>query len=414
MDLPDQSTRDAGPRSFTADVPDPIWPSIEWPAGPIVRPVGGVPQPKPPKKRGSRWTVALAILGGVLLGTGVTLSVLGIIGVLDPDPISAPPTTVAVATTASLPVVAPPAPGTPLTSVAQVAAIAIPSIVAVEVIDANNLRSSGSGVVYGDSGYVITNNHVIDGAADIFVVFSDGIGYPAVLVGTDPLTDIAVISTTRPDLTPIQLGSEADLVIGETAIAVGNPLGLSGGPSVTTGILSAVGRSLVVEADTTLYGLLQTDAPITRGSSGGALLDNEAKLIGITTAIGISDVGAEGLGFAVPVDIVVGVANDLISDGSVRHALLGISGGSVTDPREEAAVPLGVGVSSMPEGSAYASSGGAIDDVIIALDGEPVTTIEQLIARLRRRRADQSISVKVLRSGEELTLPVTLGEWNDG
>ena len=83
MDLPDQSTRDAGPRSFTADVPDPIWPSIEWPAGPIVRPVGGVPQPKPPKKRGSRWTVALAILGGVLLGTGVTLSVLGIIGVLD-------------------------------------------------------------------------------------------------------------------------------------------------------------------------------------------------------------------------------------------------------------------------------------------------------------------------------------------
>src|SRR5690606_25347465 len=149
------------------------------------------------------------------------------------------------------------------------------------------------GVVYSEDGHILTNHHVIESATDVEVIFSDGVIYPAEIVGSDPLTDIAVISAERPDVTPIRLGTEADLVIGERTVAVGNPLGLLGGPSVTSGILSASGRSLLVERDRWLYGLLQTDAPITRGSSGGALLDEEAKLIGITTAIGGSDVGAE-------------------------------------------------------------------------------------------------------------------------
>ncbi len=194
-------------------------------------------------------------------------------------------------------------------------------------------------------------------------------------------------------------------------MAVGNPLGLLGGPSVTTGILSATGRSLAVEGDNVLYGLLQTDAPITRGSSGGALLDSEAKLIGITTAIGVSDVGAEGLGFAVPVDLAVSVADDLIEDGRVRHALLGITGTTVTESRDGATIPIGVEVSTLSPESAYAAAGGAISDVIVSLDGDKVTSIQQLIARLRIRRAGDEIAVRALRGDEELTFTVELGEW---
>lgn len=353
--------------------------------------------------------MVLALLGGVLLGTGVTLSVLGVVGVLDPqvDSISATTVDTPPTTAAPSPVVAD---GT-VPTVTDVASAAIPSIVAVEVVDANQVRGGGSGVVYGADGYLITNHHVVANATDIFVIFSDGVGYPAELVGSDPLTDIAVLSTTRPDLAPIRLGAASDLVIGERAVAVGNPLGLLGGPSVTTGILSATGRSLRVESDTLLYGLLQTDAPITRGSSGGALLDQEAKLIGITTAIGVSDVGAEGLGFAVPVDLAVSVADDLIADGTVRHALLGITGETTTESRQDAIVPLGVEVGSLSPESAYQLAGGATGDVIIELEGEHVTSIQQLIARLRMRRAGDTVEVTALRDEEQLTFRVVLGEW---
>lgn len=350
----------------------------------------------------------LTILGGALLGTGVTLGVLGGLGLLAPAGVAATADTVASTTTSTTAVVQ--AASTPA-SVSQVAATAIPSIAAVDMTDSTGLMVSGSAVVYGDDGYLITNNHVVQDAATIFVTFSDGVGYRAELVGTDPLTDIAVIATHRPDVTPIQQGSDADLQIGQPTVAVGNPLGLMGGPSVTTGIISALGRSLTVEGETTLYGLLQTDAPITRGSSGGALLDEQAHLIGITTAIGVSDVGAEGLGFAVPVDLATGVADDLIRDGVVHHAQLGISGNSVTNTRDEAEIPVGVGVVNLTEDSAYGAAGGQVQDVIVKLDGQPVTTIQQLIARLRKRRAGDQVSVEALRSNQSIDVTVTLGEW---
>lgn len=350
----------------------------------------------------------LTILGGALLGTGVTLGVLGVLGLLAPGTLTGTVDTTAPVPTSTTAVVQAASSPSP---VSQVAATAIPSITAVDMTDSTGLLVSGSAVVYGDHGYLITNNHVVQDAVSILVTFSDGIAYRAELVGTDPLTDIAVISTHRPDLTPIELGSDAELQIGQTTVAVGNPLRLTGGPSVTTGIISALGRSLTVEGETTLYGLLQTDAPITRGSSGGALLDDRAHLIGITTAIGVSDVGAEGLGFAVPVDLATGVADDLIHDGTVHHAQLGISGNSVTDTQDEAEVPVGVGVVDLTQDSAYGAAGGQIQDVIVSLDGDPVNTIERLIALLRKRRAGDQISVDALRGSQHVTLSVTLGEW---
>lgn len=356
------------------------------------------------------------MFGGALLGTGLTLGVLGALGFLGttpepaPEPVAIPATTLPAPPTSLAPLT--PAAAEP--AITNVAAIAVPSIVAVEIRTPQGIPlGGGSGVVYDQSGHVITNHHVVDAAeGDLFVVFSDGIAYEASVVGSDPLTDIAVISTVRPDVTPIRLGSQADLIIGERAVAVGNPLGLQGGPSVTTGILSATGRSLQVESDTILYGLLQTDAPITRGSSGGALLDLEGKLIGITTAIGVSDVGAEGLGFAVPVDLAVSVANDLINDGIVNHAMIGISGTTVTRLVDNAIIPLGVGITSLSESSAFGIAGGQVEDVIVSLAGSPVSSIEGLIARLRMMRAGDEIAVEVLRGEESLTFDVELGLWD--
>ncbi|HEY5889281.1 MAG TPA: trypsin-like peptidase domain-containing protein [Acidimicrobiia bacterium] len=359
--------------------------------------------PEPPKR--DRWATILSIAGGVLIGTGLTFAVLGATGTfteptsptLPPPPsLTVPPATVA-----------PPelAEGA---SPIDVASRAIPSIVTVE-ISSLLFDAGGSGVVYGDDGYIVTNNHVIQGAGDIVVVFSDGARYPALLVGADPLTDLAVLKVDRSDLTTIDIGTSTGLAIGQSAVAVGNPLSLVGGPSVTSGIVSAINRALDVEPGTRLYGLIQTDAPITRGSSGGALLDGNARLIGITTAIAVSDVGAEGLGFAVPIDMAVGVIADLIEQGEVNHALLGIRGDTVFAERDGAEYPVGVGVSGILDNSAYEMAGGQINDVITQVDGVTVTTQDELLTRIRFYRADDEVPLTVLRGSSTIELVPIMG-----
>jgi putative serine protease PepD len=366
----------------------------------------GETEPEPPKERRiDPWAIAMGIVGGVLLGTGLTFAILGFVGVFEePPPPTIPPA----------PTLTVPGPTSPVetfgdeVSVSSVASRVIPSTVAVDV-NAFLIAGSGSGVVYGDSGYIITNNHVIEGAGDIFVVFSDGARFPAEVIGTDPVTDIGVLLVEREDLAPITIGTDDDVSIGEPTVAVGNPLGLLGGPTVTTGIISAVNRRLQVSQSSDLVGLVQTDAPIAPGSSGGALVDSSGRLIGITTAIAVSDVGAEGLGFAVPVDIAVGVANDLIEDGVVRHALMGIEGSTAWADENGAEFPVGVLVTSLSNDSAYEDAGGQINDVIVEVDGQPVKTIDSLLSRLRRYRADDTLPVRILRSDDETILDVTMG-----
>lgn len=364
---------------------------------------------EPPKeRRADPWAIAMGIVGGVLLGTGLTFAILGFVGVFEePPPPTIPPA----------PTLTVPAPTSPTAtfgdevSVASVAARVIPSTVAVDV-NAFLLTGSGSGVVYGDDGYIITNNHVIEGADDIFVVFSDGARFPAEVVGTDPVTDIGVLLVEREDLAPVTIGSANDVSIGEPTVAVGNPLALVGGPTVTTGVISALDRRLQVTPSSNLVGLVQTDAPIAPGSSGGALVDAAGRLIGITTAIAVSDVGAEGLGFAVPVDIAVGVANDLIEDGDVQHALMGIDGRTAWAVDNGAEFPAGVHVTSLSNNSAYEDAGGQINDVIVEVDSHPVRTLDSLLSRLRHYRADDTIPVRILRSDDETILDVTMGLLN--
>jgi putative serine protease PepD len=263
-------------------------------------------------------------------------------------------------------------------------------------------------------GYIVTNHHVVDGAEAVRVIFADGRIYDATVIGTDAFTDLGVLQIDAAALTPIEFGSTEDLTIGDTAIAIGSPLGLEGGPSVTRGVISAFERQVQTGPNPqtdVLFGMIQTDAPITRGSSGGALVDEQGRLIGITSAIGVSNVGAEGIGFAIPVELVKRVTDEIIADGSARHAFLGIAG--TTDFEEQpdgAQIPVGVRVQSVEAGSAAADVGIEVGDRIVAVAGEPVDTMDGLIVTLRGYGVGIPVEISVLRDGQSLDIEIVLGE----
>ncbi len=293
------------------------------------------------------------------------------------------------------PVSAPVAPDT-----AVVGATVIPSIVTVEVGNVANgsfvAAGSGSGVVLDSAGHIATNDHVASGGSAARVILSDGRIYDAELIGTDPLTDLAVLQISATDLKPIALGSTDDLTIGTPAIAVGSPLGLEGGPSLSVGVVSALGREVQTAPDTVLYGMLQTDAPITSGSSGGSLVDADGALIGITTAVGVSSIGVEGIGFATPVEIVKRVTDEIIATGSVSHALLGIGGDTAyNETGDGGSAPVGVDVLSVTDDSAAALAGVVIGDVITAVDGTSVLTMDELITALRRVGSGDTVELSL-------------------
>jgi len=349
------------------------------------------------------------LVGGIV-GAAMTIGALFAFGVLPGSSQTTPSTT-------TLPQLASVAETVPSDTVTAIANRAIPSIVTVEVGNGDGRvdlpTASGSGVVYASDGYILTNNHVVDGAGFVRVILADGRVYQATVVGADALTDVAVISIDAPGLQPIPLANPDDLQIGDLAVAIGNPLGLAGGPSVTSGIISAFNRQLQVTADENLFGLLQTDAPITRGSSGGALLDAKGELIGITTAIGLSDVGAEGLGFAVPVSIVQGIANDLIRDGVVHHAFIGVEVQPAFVDQGSAQVPEGARIVSFLGDTGIEDSGVQAGDVIAAINGLSVKGTDDLIAILRTMRAGQTVTLTLLRAGDQMDVSTQLAQRPD-
>ncbi len=305
------------------------------------------------------------------------------------------------------------------TPAAAVAQKVLPSIVTVEigVIDGADfiVTGSGSGVVIDVDGTLVTNEHVVGAAAAVRVVFADGRSYDAEVVGTDSLTDLAVIAIDALGLTAVELGTSVDMAIGDTAIAIGSPLGLAGGPSVTVGVLSAFDRRVRVAADVELFGMLQTDAPITRGSSGGALVDSEGRLIGITSAIGVSDVGAEGLGFAIPVEMMTRITQDILEFGGPRHAFLGITGSTHFELEIDGAVaPAGVAVASVIEDTAADAAGLEVGDIIESVGGQPVTTMNGLVVKLRFYRVGDIAELQILRNGELVLLDMELLERPEG
>lgn len=307
----------------------------------------------------------------------------------------------------------------PAESVADVVGRVVPSIVTVEQgsTDDDGLffrAGGGSGVVIDTAGHIVTNHHVIEDAEAVRVVFADGRIVSATIIGSDPLTDVGVLRISLDDLTPIGFGSTEVMHVGATAYAVGNPLIMDGGPSVTAGVISALGRRVRLEG-AELYGMIQTDAPITRGSSGGALVDSEGRLIGITTAFGVSDHGQEGLSFAIPVEIVQRVSAELIATGTISHAFLGIVGGThYVDSTDGSSAPAGVIVIEVSEGTAAAEAGLVEGDVIVSWNSEPVLTIEELIFRLRLDRVGTSVEIGFERDGELSHVGVRLVERPEG
>jgi putative serine protease PepD len=298
-----------------------------------------------------------------------------------------------------------------------VAAKVVPSIVTVEIGSASSdggfsAFGSGSGVVLTADGLIATNHHVIEDSDDTRVVFQNGRIYEATVVGSDRLTDLAVLRISATDLIPIALGATEGLAIGDRAIAVGNPLGLRGGASLTVGVVSAFDREVQVGVEDVLVGMLQTDAPITQGSSGGALVDREGRLIGITSAIGVSEAGAEGIGFAIPVELVERITSEIIELGEVRHAFLGVSlDDSFTMLDDGSIMPDGALITDFAgAGLAAEIAGLEPGDVVVRYDGTAVETRDDLIIGIRQYRVGETVELEVRRDDASVIVAIVLGE----
>jgi len=379
------------------------------------------PEPRREPERPSRWPVALLALASGLLGALLVIGGLFLGGVFDEE--ETPPTTTAPAAAPAEPVVIREV-ITPEGAEAVATAVGlkvVPSIVTVEVGTGGATSTfqafgSGSGVVYSEDGLILTNHHVVDGAATSRVIFQDGRIYEATLIGSDELTDLAVLQIDATGLTPIEIGTSDGLRIGDRAIAVGNPLGLEGGASLTVGVVSAFDREVDTGDATPLFGMIQTDAPITNGSSGGALVDAQGRLIGITTAIGVSQSGAEGIGFATPVELVNRIASQIIDTGDVAHAFLGVQlQANFAIQEDGSALPTGAIIAGFGDGASAARDAGLeVNDIILSWNGNEVRTRNDLISGIRATEVGEVVTLVVDRAGEELSFEVTLGQRPEG
>jgi S1-C subfamily serine protease len=297
--------------------------------------------------------------------------------------------------------------------VAEVAGAVLPSVARVDVTGARG-AGSGSAVVFDDDGHLVTNNHVVEGAEQVSVTLADGTIEDAEVVGAAPFTDLAVLRIDAAGL-PVPTYSEAAPRVGSTALAIGSPFGLDA--TVTAGVVSALNRTLVTPDGAALGDLLQTDAAVNPGNSGGALVNAEAEVIGINTAI-LSRTGQYGgISFAIPAATVVPIAEQLIEDGSVEPAFLGI-GGEDVQPRVAELYGLdvqqGVIVADVEPDSPADRVGLQRSDIIIALDGDPVESIVQLAAAVRTTAPGEQVVLTIVRDGEELELDVTLEAAGEG
>jgi putative serine protease PepD len=302
--------------------------------------------------------------------------------------------------------------------VTSVANQVIPSVVTISASGAEG-GGTGSGEVIKSDGYILTNNHVIAIAANggsVEVQFADGQTVPATIVGRDPQTDLAVLKVdTSAKLKVIAIGSSSSVVVGQATVVIGAPLGLSG--TVTSGIVSALDRSIQVPGEDNsaalLVGAIQTDAAINPGNSGGSMVNCSGQLIGVPTAgaaVPNSPGGSIGLGFAIPVNLAMTIADEIISTGSVTHAYFGL--GAVPIPPSAAAqagVPEGLYVQTVAPGGPAATAGLRTGDVITKINGQPATSTIQLQELTLTMKPGATVQLEYSRGGQSATATVTLG-----
>jgi len=274
-------------------------------------------------------------------------------------------------------------------------------------------QGSGSGVIISEDGYIVTNNHVVEKATKIKVILNNGEEYDGRVVGTDSSTDLAIVKIEAKGLTYAQMGTSSTLRVGDTAIAIGNPLGQEFAGTTTQGIISGLNRSVTIDNKT--MNLIQTDAAINPGNSGGALVNEFGHLIGINTAK-ISSETLEGLGFAIPIDEAKPIIEELIKNGYVTgRPVIGIAGRAVTKEDAQAYnMKVGVYVSSItPNGPAH-MSGVNIGDIIVECEGEPIETVDDINEIKNKKSPGDEIKIKVYRRGEYVDITIILGEENPG
>ena len=272
------------------------------------------------------------------------------------------------------------------------------------------LPSGGSGVVIAPDGYILSNSHVVHGAKSLEVTLADGRTVPARVIGDDPATDLAVIQTTVGGLTAAHLGDSDTLKAGQLVIAIGNPLGFQA--TVTAGVVSALGRSLRSSTGRLIENVIQTDAALNPGNSGGPLVDSRGRVAGINTAI---IQGAQGICFAVPVNTARWVASQLMTEGRVRRAYLGVTAENrpihVRVAREHGLPsPVAVGVVAVAEGSPAAAAGLQPRDVIVHLGDTPLAGVDDLQRYLGRAEIGNAVPLRYLRRYAPLETAVALAE----
>jgi putative serine protease PepD len=346
--------------------------------------------------RSPRASNFLYLVAGAL-SVAIVAAVLVASGAFDRTNAGAQPTSTPAATTSSSPSAAP-------TDVSDIYRAVSPGVVFIASTTAQG-QGSGSGWVYASDGTIVTNDHVVDGANEVSVRFTEnGDPIDAEVVGTDPSTDIAVLkidpSEVEGGVKPLQLADSEQIEPGQPAIAIGSPFGLQG--TVTSGIVSALGREIQAPNGFTISGVIQTDAAINPGNSGGPLLDEGGRVIGINSQIATNGSDSNsGVGFAVPIDTVKQVVPQLKSDGKIDRAWLGVSSSDAA-PRDGAIVQQ---VTGAPAQKAGLRPG----DVILSFDGTTITTASDLGQAVNRRKPGDTVKVEVQRDGSRETLSVTLG-----
>jgi serine protease Do len=273
-------------------------------------------------------------------------------------------------------------------------------------------RGSGSGIIISDDGYILTNNHVIENATTVRVGLLDKRNFNATVIGTDPLTDLAVIKIDAADLPTAFLGNSDEILVGQWVMAIGNPLSLSS--TVTAGIISAIGRGQLnlIRDSYGVENFIQTDAAINPGNSGGALVDLSGAVIGVNSAIAAGRTGNYiGYGFAIPINLAKAVAQDLIAHGRVSRGYIGVQIGEVDDAMAKSLGldrPRGIIVQQTVEGGAAADADIKSGDVILQVDGRDVNAPNELQGYIASKSAGTSVELSIWRDGKELKRKVTL------
>jgi len=285
-------------------------------------------------------------------------------------------------------------------------------------------RGQGSGFVYDADGHIVTNQHVVDGAQSVSVMFWDGSTYEAEVVSTDASTDLAVLKIDAPasSLQPLALGDSSELAVGESVVAIGSPFGLEG--TVTGGIVSALHRQMTAPNNFTINDSIQTDAAINHGNSGGPLVNSQGEVVGVNAQIESESGGSDGIGFAIPSNTVASIVPQILSTGRAEHAYLGVSVATVSDSlASDLGLVAGVEVTEVRNGTPAAEAGfrAATDsttvdgqsyptggDVITEIDDRPITSGAELQSAIDAKRPGDTITIKYSRDGKSTTVEVTL------